>query len=167
MREHGCRYGFIMTEIEMLCVRAGADDAAYAAAQRQHCGTGADGAPVPQGVDEGPRPVFGMLETATPISLSAAGPHPDSGAPRLTPALALWFLHMLAKDNPLPGCPPWKMAVGGPAALSRQHFAERDSWMPKVAVHESRVAKRLRGWVWPDEQFSRKEAPNPRRRGNV
>jgi hypothetical protein len=187
MREHGCRYGFIITEIELLCVRAGADDAAYAAAPkpRWHAerdlerGPGAAAAVF----DEGPRPIFGMLETAAPISLCAAAAAPASpspggspegacsppsssrassnggGAPRMTAALALWWLHMLAWDVPPPGCAPWRMAVGPPQAVSRQHFAERDPWMPKVGLQESRVAKRVRGWVWPEEAFSRKELP--------
>jgi hypothetical protein len=181
MREHGCRYGFVITEIELLCVRAGADDAAYAAQPRpcwradREREVGSAAAAV---FDEGPRPVFGMLETAAPVSLgaAAAAPSPDGGsegacspsscssaygggAPRMTAALALWWLHTLAWDMPPPGCAPWRMAVGPPQAASRQHFAERDPWMPKVGLQESRVAKRVRGWVWPEEAFSRKELP--------
>jgi hypothetical protein len=155
MREHGCRYGFIITEMEILCVRAGAEDPEYLNTLQCN-GNGIIG--------DGPKPIFGFLETAAPIELSTTGLDPVTGAPRMTAGLALWFLHMLAKDEPLPGYLPWKMDVGGPAAVTRQNHLARDGWMPKVALHESRVAKRLRGWVWPEEPFSRKEAPNQRRR---
>jgi hypothetical protein len=161
MREHGCRYGFIITEIELLCVRAGAEDGPYMTSVHLNNGGNNNNAIV----DDGPKPIFGFLETAAPIELSTTGLDPVTGAQRMTAGLALWFLHMLAKDEPLPGYPPWKMDVGGPAAVTRQNHRARDNWMPKVALHESRVAKRLRGWVWPEEPFSRKEAPNVRRRG--
>ncbi|KAF2665889.1 hypothetical protein BT63DRAFT_43380 [Microthyrium microscopicum] len=151
MREHGCRYGFIITEIELLCVRAGCDDTTYASNPRAQ-------------VDEGPRPIFGLLETAAPISLQTPAVDPPTGRMQMTATLALWFLHMLAKDEPLPGHAPWKMEVGGPAALTRQNFRARDGWMPKVVASETRSAKRLRGWIYPNEPFSRREAPNSRRR---
>jgi len=105
MREHGCRYGFIITEIELLCVRAGAEDVPYFASRTARSSS-ASTSPI---ADEGPKPIFGFLETAAPISLSTAGPDPRTGLPRMTPALALWYLHMLAKDESLPGYPPWKM----------------------------------------------------------
>jgi hypothetical protein len=161
MREHGCRYGFIITEIELICVRAGAEDADYARARN-----GRNASAGPHG-DEGPRPIFGLLETAPPIPLSRTGISPETGVPQLTAGLALWYLHMLAKDEPLPGQAPWKMDVGGPAAVTRHNHLPRDNWMPRVGVQESRVVKRLRGWVMPDEPFSRKEAPNMKRRGHV
>jgi len=155
MREHGCRYGFIITEIELLCVRAAAEDGPYFASKHN---------PNPSRVDEGPKPIFGMLETAAPVSLRTAGPDPATGAARMTAGLALWFLHVLAKDEPLPGYAPWKMDVGGPAAVTRQNCRPRDSWMPKVVATETRPAKRLRGWVYPEEPFNRREAPPVRRR---
>lgn len=160
MREHGCRYGFIITEIELLCVRAGAEDVPYFTRRAARSSSGAQ-SPV---MDEGPKPIFGFLETAAPINLSTNGPDPQTGLPRMTPALALWYLHMLAKDESLPGYPPWKMEVGGPVALTRHNHRPRDDWMPKVVVSETRSAKRLRGWVYPNEPFSRREAPNSRRR---
>jgi hypothetical protein len=162
MREHGCRYGFIVTEIELLCVRASAEDDDYAASRRSSANAS------PHGSDEGPRPIFGYLETAAAIPLSASGANDAAtGAPQMTAALALWFLHMLAKDEPLPGQAVWKMDVGGPAAVTRHNHRPRDSWMPRVGMQESRVVKRLRGWVWPEEPFSRKEAPNMKRRGHI
>jgi hypothetical protein len=160
MREHGCRYGFIITEIELLCVRVGAEDEDYTPTFRQY---NANSSTINGVSDDGPKPIFGLLETSAPIPLSATGIDAKSGGHHLTAAMALWFLHMLAKDEPLPGYPPWKIAVGGPVAVTRQHHEARDSWMPKVAQHESRVAKRVRGWVWPNEPFSRKEAHNLRR----
>jgi hypothetical protein len=67
----------------------------------------------------------------------------------------------------LPGQAPWRTDVGGPAAVTRHNHLPRDSWMPRIGVQESRVVKRLRGWVMPDEPFNRKEAPNMKRRGHV
>ena len=155
MREHGCRYGFIITEVELLCVRAGAKDSEYKPKPNE-CNS----------LDDGPVPVFGFLETAKPISLCTSGSDPETGATQMTAALALWYLHMLAKDGPLPGQPSWKLAVSGVAAHTRSKCEDRDAWMPKVAQHEIREAKRMRGWVWPTEPISRKEYPNKKRQGN-
>jgi hypothetical protein len=154
MREHGCRYGFIMTEIELVCVRAGARDHDYVNSRRQG---------IAPHIDEGPKPVFGQLEISASIPLSATGIDPTTGQAQMTVGLALWYLHMLAKDKPLPGQAPWKIDVGGPAAVTRQIHEARDNWMPKVGVHESRVVRRLRGWVHPEEPFSRKEQPNQKK----
>jgi hypothetical protein len=110
MREHSCRYGFIMTEIELVCVRAGTEDI----------------------------PHFGFLEIATVQLKAGEG---------LTACIALWYLHMLAKEQPLPGQARYRIEVGGPAALSRQKCLEIDSWIPKPQLGEKREAKRLRGWV--------------------
>jgi len=150
MREHGCRYGFIVTEIELLCVRAGGppptESNDFHAAKNN-------------GV-----PVFGYLETAPPIRLSTYGIDAETGLPRMTADLALWYLHMLAKENPLPGVAcTWRMDVGGPTALTRQNCLERDSWMPKASEMEKREARRLRGWVWPEEPLSRKEVGRVKR----
>jgi hypothetical protein len=151
MREHSCRYGFIITEIELFCVRAAAEHAP----SMYHANA--------YGSDEGPKPVFGMVEVAQPIQLSRAAFNTETGETNLTVGLALWFLCMLARDEPLPGQCSWKMDVGGPAALTRHNYRPRDAWMPKVGMHESRVAKRIRGWVYPEEPFNKKEAPHGRR----
>jgi hypothetical protein len=156
MREHGCRYGYIITEIELICVRAGAEDHEYYANRRHG---------LAPHVDEGPRPIFGRLQTSVAIPLSATGINPSTGQAQMTVGLALWYLHMLAKDDPLPGQAIWKMDVGGPAAVSRHHHYKRDAWMPRVGLQESRIVKRLRGWIYPEEPFSRKEQPNQKRRG--
>ncbi|CAA9966644.1 hypothetical protein PTMSG1_10003 [Pyrenophora teres f. maculata] len=150
MREHGCRYGFIMTEIELLCVR---------------CGGPSDfSAPDPTTVNaQTGVPIFGYLETSAPIRLSTSGAHPETGDIQLTAALALWYLHMLAKENPFEGMGTWRMDVGGPAALTRQNFLEKDTWIPKPQLGEKREAKRVRGWVFPDEPLSKRECGKGKR----
>lgn len=152
MRENGCRYGFIITEIELLCVRMGTKDDAFTPPTTQaHLH------------DEGPVPWFGYLEIAPRIELSTCGACPTTGAPQLTAALALWYLHMLAKEGGLPGQPGWKVGVGGPAARTRQFRCERDAWMPKVHDQERRQAKTVRGWVMPEDPWSKKENIKKRR----
>ncbi|KAI9678894.1 MAG: hypothetical protein M1829_001879 [Trizodia sp. TS-e1964] len=119
MREHSCRYGFIITEIELVCVRAGTESV----------------------------PNFGSLELAT-IQLSDTG---------FSACLALWYLHMLAKEQPLPGQYGWRLEVGGAAACTRQKCLVKDAWIPEPQTAEKREAKRLRGWVLPTEPLHRRE----------
>ena len=122
MREHQCRYGFIMTEIELVCVRAGTDSTPY----------------------------FGFLELAPTIAIST-----QEG---MTACLALWYLHMLAKDQPLPGQCGWKIDVGAPSAMTRMHVMEnKDDWIPDPQVGEKRDAKRIRGWVLPSDPWNKKK----------
>ncbi|EEP82537.1 predicted protein [Uncinocarpus reesii 1704] len=171
MREHSCRYGFIMTEIELVCVRAGCDE----------------------GDDV---PYFGYLELAPPIATktSSASYNPlaasslertlssdsyqssdYSGSSRsaspdqvrsssglsgpFTATLALYYLLMLSKAVPLPGQPSWHLNVGGPGALTRQRvLAEgKDKWIPDPQQRERREAKRIRGWVLPQDPWHRRE----------
>lgn len=154
MREHGCRYGFIMTEIELLCVRCGGpSDAATVDPTTVNAQTGV--------------PIFGYLETSAPIRLSTSGAHPETGDLQLTAALALWYLHMLAKENPFEGMGTWRMDVGGPAALTRQNFLEKDSWIPKPQLGEKRESKRVRGWVFPDEPLSKRECGKGKRTKSI
>ncbi|MCJ1371036.1 hypothetical protein MMC20_002251 [Loxospora ochrophaea] len=121
MREHSCRYGFIMTEIELVCVRAGANDIPY----------------------------FGFLELANTVEMKT-----QRG---LTACLALWYLHMLAKEEPLPGQPGWRLEVGAPTAMTRMHvMPEKDDWIRDPQVGEKRDAKRVRGWVMPGDPFNRR-----------
>lgn len=150
MREHGCRYGFIMTEIELLCVRCGGPTTAETQDMTTFNAT--------TGV-----PVFGYLEVSAPIRLSTHGRAPETGALQMTAGLALWYLHMLAKESPLPGMGSWRMDVGGPAALTRQNCVDKDDWIPKPNLSEKREAKRLRGWVFPEEPLSRKECGRGKR----
>ncbi|KAM0721075.1 hypothetical protein Q7P37_003361 [Cladosporium fusiforme] len=138
MREHGCRYGFIMTEIELVCVRAGG--------------------PVSE---DSQVPLFGYLEIATPIQMSTSGLATD-GELQMTADLALWYLHMLAKEEPLPGQYTWRMDVGGAAARSRSHHLPQDGWIPTVHQVDKREAKRARGWVFPNEPLSKREVGKKR-----
>lgn len=145
MREYGCRYGFIMTEIELLVVRNGSDAT----------------------------PNFGFLEVqsiplaecASPrsrtVSLGVDGQEgeidSEDDEPKMTAMLALFYLHMLAKDMPLENQPHYSSAIGAPAEGTRRKHLAKDSWMPEPQVAEKREAKRARGWVWPDEAVGRKE----------
>lgn len=182
MREHSCRYGFIITEIELVCVRAG-------------CDMGSD------------IPYFGFLEIAAPIPLKTAAtqqPVPCEAAPLATPisarsfsssshtssvnsrqqspdpdpemddgystpmtaSLALYFLLMLSKSQPLPDQPSAHLNVGGPGALTRQIILPeaKDKWIPEPQIGERRDAKRVRGWVWPQDAWHRREGGGAPRR---
>ena len=161
MRDHSCRYGFILTEIELVCVRAGCD--------------------------ENGQPYFGYLEVSEAIATKNAAPTPqfdiDSGTPDpletpLTVTLALYYLLMLAKSTPLPGQPSSFMDVGGPGALTRQRIwsgidlAEnekgkdgKDKWIPEPQMGEKRDAKRIRGWVWPADPWHKREGNGGGKRG--
>ena len=142
MRIHSCRYGFIITEVELVCVRYGGDE----------------GDPVPN---------FGYLEITDPIPLTTHSeqremqqePREDSkgGEFHMTAALALFFLHFVAKKEPPLGQYCWKLDIGSPAACTRTKHLERDSWIPKPIDKELREAKRNRGWSWPDEPLCSKE----------
>ncbi|CAI6339992.1 unnamed protein product [Periconia digitata] len=154
MREHGCRYGFILTEIELLCVRCG--------------GPSDDSTVDPTTVNaQAGVPIFGYLEVSPPISLSTHSNNNggEEGEIKMTAALALWYLHMLAKENPFEGMGTWRMDVGGPAALTRQNIVEKDAWIPKPQMGEKREAKRVRGWVFPEEPLSKRECGRGKRRG--
>ncbi|KXL46696.1 hypothetical protein M433DRAFT_153485 [Acidomyces richmondensis BFW] len=150
MREHGTRYGFIMTEIELICVRAG-------------------GAPTSLNGDKDPNmppnvPLFGFVEVAAPVQIATSGPS-ETGNLRMTADLALWWLHTLAsRDEPFPGQYHWRMDVGAPSARTRQFHRPRDDWMPKPNLSEKREAKRIRGWVFPDEPLSKRECGRSRRK---
>ncbi|KAJ5287978.1 hypothetical protein N7478_003664 [Penicillium angulare] len=172
MREHSCRYGFIITEIELVCVRAG-------------CDSGCD------------IPYFGYLEVAAPIPLKTSMPssqpsalatpisarsfsssshssssHSENSTPifdpeskedllstPMTASMALYFVLMLAKSVPLPNQPPAHLNVGGPGALTRQRILQqpKDKWIPEPQIGERRDAKRVRGWVWPQDAWHRRE----------
>lgn len=206
MREHSCRYGFIITEIELVCVRAG--------------------------VDENDSPYFGFLELSTPIRHAtslhpedlyshassvadelAAFNDPATAASsslfanedldrvlnleqlQLTTSLALYFLLMLCRQHPLPGHPAAHLDIAprghiyrAPQSLSDSDTAsrsssrdpnspdpspgngggqkksthlgldDRDAWIPSPNKMEKRDATRVRGWVWPGDRWSRREA---------
>ncbi|KAL8726685.1 MAG: hypothetical protein Q9166_006553 [cf. Caloplaca sp. 2 TL-2023] len=127
MREHSCRYGFIITEIELVCVRLG-------------------GIPDADNI-----PYFGYLELAPTIALKQQ----NEG---LTACLALWYLHMLAKDEPLPGQLGWRVEIGPPGDVTRSKVLEKkDTWIPEPGMGEKRCAKTIRGWVVPSDPWNRKK----------
>lgn len=139
MREHGCRHGFILTEIELVVVRNGTDTT----------------------------PHFGYLEV-TAIQLASppsSGPVSieslQSGDAQMSACLALWGLCMLASDDVqslAPGAHPhWRSEIGAPAEGTRRKALPRDGWMPPPQLAEKREAKRARGWVLPEDAVGRKE----------
>ncbi|PON27626.1 hypothetical protein TGAM01_v203393 [Trichoderma gamsii] len=131
MREHGCRYGFILTEIELVLVRAGTEST----------------------------PFFGDLEI-TSVQLNAAVSEAEldsSDNVPLTACLALWGLCQLAGDQTPAGHAYWKAEIGAPADGTRRKAKARDNWIPKPQLAEKREAKRSRGWVWPEDPIGRKE----------
>lgn len=159
MRDHSCRYGFIITEIELVCVRMGCDN------------IGSSG-----GV-----PWFGYLEVSEGIPVKTSNPSSTPGSITSDPfqsitstpftvSIALYYLLMLAKATPLPGQPGSFMDVGGPGALTRQKVWSgldlpedqrgkdgKDKWIPEPQVGEKRDAKTARGWVWPNDPWHKRE----------
>lgn len=131
MREYGCRYGFILTEIELVLVRCGTDST----------------------------PFFGDLEiTSVPLATCSQDDGCDAVPETpLTACLALWGLCQLASDDAPVSHAHWKAEIGAPAAGTRRKARPRDSWMPLPQLAEKREAKRSRGWVWPEDPIGRKE----------
>ena len=126
MRDHGSRYGYILTEQELVCVRAASDE-------------------------EG-RPIFGCLDVSVPINWN------QQGQGRFTISLALWYLHMLAKSDPLPGQYGWELAVPkDPRYMSRQHTLPKDPWIPTPSQDDLETATSIRGWGEADDPFSYSE----------
>lgn len=162
MRDHSCRYGFIITEIELVCVRAGCDDRG--------------------------NPYFGFLEVAEAVETKTFTHRDDlatgrvEGEVSMTVTLALYYLLMLAKSTPLPGQPASFMDVGGAGALSRSRVWDggsgtglnpisidedgdveelgkdgKDRWIPEPQMGEKREARTVRGWVWPCDPWHKRE----------
>jgi hypothetical protein len=174
MREHSCRYGFIITEIELVCVRAGCDmggDIPYfgfleiaasiplktAATQQQHARE-APSLATPISARS-----FSSSSHVSSINSRQQSPEPEfddgcSSTP-MTASLALYFLLMLSKSQPLPDQPSAHLNVGGPGALTRQIILPeaKDKWIPEPQIGERRDAKRVRGWVWPQDAWHRRE----------
>ncbi|KAJ5648460.1 hypothetical protein N7490_004832 [Penicillium lividum] len=187
MREHSCRYGFIITEIELICVRAGCDDGCDV----PYFGYLEVAAPIPLKTAATPRTARDAPALATPISArsfsssshgssSSYSGHPspapesecldDGCSTPMTASLALYFLLMLSKSVPLPYQPAAHLNVGGPGALTRQRVLPepKDSWIPEPQIGERRDAKRVRGWVWPHEAWHRREGGGvPRSTRNI
>ncbi|KAJ5294575.1 hypothetical protein N7508_009396 [Penicillium antarcticum] len=201
MREHSCRYGFIITEIELVCVRAGCDDGDDV----PYFGYFEIAATIPlKTAAQAPRPQHAHMHAhvhtqtlardgpalATPISArsfsspssssSSHSPFPDeteeslttstSTSTPMTASLALYFLLMLSKSQPLPHQPSAHLNVGGPGAMTRQRVLPegKDDWIPPPQIGERRDAKRVRGWVWPQDAWHRREGSGaPRARAGV
>lgn len=155
-REHGCRYGFIITEIELVCVRYGGDDLIHETKRSESCPS------FTQVSSSAPIPIFGYMEVSSAIALSEQNTR-NSKDLKMTAGLALWYLHMQAGDEPLPGHQHWKLEIGKPSAMTRKKHLLRDAWMPKPVLVETRRAKRIRGWIWPNEEFSKRETGRGRR----
>ncbi|OOF99759.1 hypothetical protein ASPCADRAFT_40096 [Aspergillus carbonarius ITEM 5010] len=174
MREHSCRYGFILTEIELVCVRAGCDEGDDV----PYFGFLELSSPIPtkialsqHGHGSGPyTSAYGYPHSPTPSTDSSLGSqspmldrYPMSGSDDLdvpmTASLALYFLLMLSKSVPLPSQPSAHLNVGGPGALTRQRILPegKDKWIPEPQIGERRDAKRVRGWVWPQDAWHRRE----------
>lgn len=168
MRERSCRYGFIITETELVCVRAVCDEYDNV-------------------------PYFGRLELSAPISTRVSSQNaehqdyrpttassrkqpsvneiPSSSEPKahrseglnapMTVSLALYFLLMLSRSDPLPSQPPARMNVLYPGELTRQriHPDRKDGWIPRPYDWETRRANSERGWIWPRDPWNRKKEP--------
>ncbi|KAF4550939.1 Hypothetical protein D9617_15g042930 [Elsinoe fawcettii] len=132
MRDHSCRYGFILSEAELVCVR-------YRCKSSNH-----------------KMPYFGSLELSDPIPMSALAQTLQQG-PQLSAALALFYLHMLAKKGGLEGQLHWKLDVGRPEECTRQNYEKRDSWMPEILKEDERKMKNSRGWTYPKDKLNKKE----------
>ena len=156
MREHGCRYGFIMTEIELVVVRNGGETTPHfgylevqtirLTAYETQTSTFAE--------VEGS---FACLGEVGDENLALPMPEQKKKQPKMTALLALWYLHLLARDSALPGQVGWKSEIGAPAEGTRRKCMPKDGWIPEPQLAEKREAKRVRGWVWPEEGVGRKE----------
>ncbi|ODH53561.1 hypothetical protein GX48_00394 [Paracoccidioides brasiliensis] len=181
MRDHSCRYGFIMTEIELVCVRAGCDEGdnvpyfgylevaapiptnlsseTYSPPSPHNLNTNMDrshSATSTQSSSHSPSPSPPPLSSSHSRSTSPSSP---SHKTPLTATLALYFLLFLSKSEPLPTQPSWYLNVGGSGVLPRQHVLPegKDKWIPDPQTGEKRDAKRVRGWVWPQDPWHRRE----------
>lgn len=200
MREHSCRYGFIMTEIELVCVRAGCDvddDVPYfgflevstpiptklASFGSSSCLT-SDGydrlhSPTPSIITDNSSSASSrrsrsrssshspMLPRHNLYSSAFSSSEKDGLNTPMTTTLALYFLLMLSKSVPLPSQPSSHLNVGGPGALTRQRILpeKKDTWIPEPQIGERRDAKRVRGWVWPQDAWHRREGGGVSRGG--
>jgi hypothetical protein len=155
LREYGTRYGFIFTEIELVCVRYGGDDIVA-----QQC---VPGYTFSCATSSGFIPIFGYFEVSPAIPLFNSYKFPDRDL-KMTAGLALWYLHMQARDKPLSGHLHWKIQVGTVHARTWQKHMKKDAWVPRGLSFDVRMAKTSRGWKWPDDPPNEiKEAPKRKR----
>lgn len=161
MREHSCRYGFIITEIELVCVRAGCDQGSDV----PYFGFLELSSPIPSSVSFNQDPSSSYLHSPATSDFASRSESPDlSGhldvlSGPMTVSLALYFLMMLSKHTPLPTQPSGHLNVGGPGAMTRQLILPegKDKWIPEPQIAEKRDAKRTRGWVMPTDAWHRRE----------
>ncbi|KHJ33703.1 putative sialidase protein [Erysiphe necator] len=146
LREYGCRYGFILTDLNLIVVRHGTEET----------------------------PNFGFLETKifsldsskiTEFDKSRAPneliPQNRENLAQKGPALlALWYLHMLAGDRVIPGHASWDIDTGSYSNKSKHRFLRRDVDLLKILDADVRRAKRRKGWTTPWEI----KAPRSRQR---
>ena len=87
----------------------------------------------------------------------------------MTASLALYFLLMLSKSVPLPDQPSAHLHIGEPGALTRRNVlpGNKDKWIPEPQIGEKRDAKRVRGWVWPQDPWHRREGGGAPRSRNT
>jgi hypothetical protein len=146
LREHGTRYGFIITEIELVCVRYGGDEIVAKQCDPRYAPS--------QTTSSAFIPIFGYFEISPAIPLSHNYKSPDRDL-KMTAGLALWYLHMQARDNnigkPLPDHLHWKIQVGTVHTRTWRKHIRKDAWMPIGLSFDTRRAKTLRGWKWPDD----------------
>ena len=186
MREHSCRYGFIITEIELVCVRAGCDDgddvpyfgyfeiaatiplktAAFSSRPHAHAHAHTLSRDGPALATPISAHSFSSSSPSSSSPSSSHSPFPDEISEEaqalstpMTASLALYFLLMLSKSQPLPHQPSAHLNVGGPGAMTRQRVLPegKDDWIPPPQIGERRDAKRVRGWVWPQDAWHRRE----------
>ncbi|KAJ5130436.1 uncharacterized protein N7515_006475 [Penicillium bovifimosum] len=175
MREHSCRYGFIITEIELVCVRAGCDpgddvpyfgflEIAASIPLKTSASSGINSqapAPAPLATPISARSFSSSSNSSFPSHHDSPEPEDieEATAMPMTAGLALYFLLLLSKAVPLPDQPSAHLNVGGPGALTRQRILSepKDKWIPEPQIGERRDAKRVRGWVWPQDAWHRRE----------
>lgn len=145
MREHSCRYGFIMSEIELVCVRAGCD--------------------------ESDQPYFGFLEVSEAIPVKQAG----EGRMTVTLALYLLLMLGKSTPLPGqpagfmdvggPGAMTRQRVWDGRDIGEEERGKEgKDKWIPEPQVGEKRDAKTVRGWVLPSDPWHKREGGGGRRK---
>ncbi|POS81631.1 hypothetical protein EPUL_006679, partial [Erysiphe pulchra] len=136
LREYGCRYGYILTDVNLIVVR--------------------------HGIEETPH--FGYLETkifalnpSRRQSLEEDGELSECLAPQMRsgqvqdgPALlALWHLHMLALNMQVDGNVSWNIDTGSYSDKSRHRFLARDADLAIILESDVRCAERRKKWNAP------------------
>ena len=168
MRDNETRYGFLITEIELVCVKlppTSTSSSSFGSSSSSSASTSTSSSSF--NTSESNIPLFGDLELSPSIPLSTSSSSTSASSdnseqtPELTALLALWYLHHLSSSTPLPGQEGWRVHVGAPAEWTRSRCCkdtERDEWIKKVRVgnREGREAKRVRGWVWCGEEYRAK-----------